>query len=76
MLILILTDVQCSQKAVFSFGKSLNRQNHSSSGSHHLILPGEVGGGGVDLPHPPLTAIWKTLHGYHFLKENRAEIYL
>ena len=83
MLILILTDVQCSQKAVFSFEKSLNRQNHSSSGSHHLvkkISPRKIsdsprGGEGGGLPHPPLTAIWKTLHGYHFLEENRAEIY-
>ena len=33
MLILILIDVQYSQKAVFSFGKGSNRQDHSSSGS-------------------------------------------
>ena len=33
MLRWILIDVQYSQKAVFSFGKGLNRQNHSSSGS-------------------------------------------
>ena len=37
MLILILIDVQYSKKAVFSFEKSLNRQNHSSSGSLHLV---------------------------------------
>ena len=37
MLILILIDVQYSQKAVFSFEKGLNGQNHSSSGSHHLV---------------------------------------
>ena len=36
MLILILIDVQYSQKAVFSFEKGLNGQNHSS-GSHHPI---------------------------------------
>ena len=35
MLVLILIDVQYSQNAVFSFEKSLNRQN-SSSDSHHL----------------------------------------
>ena len=33
MLILILIDVQYSQKAVFSLGKGSNRQDHSSSGS-------------------------------------------
>ena len=33
MLILILIDVQYSQKAVFSFKKGSNHQNHSSSGS-------------------------------------------
>ena len=33
MLILILIDVQYSQKAVFSFEEGSNHQNHSSSGS-------------------------------------------
>ena len=37
MLILILIDVQYSQNAVFSYEKFSNRQNHSSSGSHHLV---------------------------------------
>ena len=37
MLILILINVQYSQNAVFSFEKFLNRQNHSSPGSHHLV---------------------------------------
>ena len=37
MLNLVLIDVQYSQNAVFSFKKLSNRQNHSSSGSHHLI---------------------------------------
>ena len=37
MLILILIDVQYSQNADFSFEKLWNRQNHSSSGSHHLV---------------------------------------
>ena len=37
MLILILIDVKYSQKAVFSFEKGLNRQNHSSLGSHHPV---------------------------------------
>ena len=34
MLILILTDVQYSQKASFGFEKGSVGQNHSSSGSH------------------------------------------
>ena len=37
MLVLILIDFEYSQKAVFSFGKGLNCQNHSSPGSLHLI---------------------------------------
>ena len=37
MLILILIDVQYLQKVVFSFERSLDGQNHSTSGSHHLI---------------------------------------
>ena len=37
MLILILIDVQYSQKAVFSFEKGLNHENHSSPGSHHPV---------------------------------------
>ena len=36
-IILILMDVQYSQNAVFSFEKFSNRQNHSSSCSHHLV---------------------------------------
>ena len=34
---LILTDFQYSQKAVFSCEKGLNGQNHSSSGSFHPV---------------------------------------
>ena len=37
MLVLILIYVQYSQIAVFSFEKFSNCQNHSSSGSHHLV---------------------------------------
>ena len=37
MLILILIDVRYLQKAVFSFEKGMNFQNHSSSGSLHPI---------------------------------------
>ena len=36
MLIFILIDVKYSQKAVFSFEKGSNHQNHFSSGSLHL----------------------------------------
>ena len=74
MLIVILSDVQYSQKAVFRFEKGLNGQNQSSSGPHHLVKKSP--------PHPPtpplplakflipplwgdfrplLTAIWKSL---------------
>ena len=37
MLILNLIDGQYSQNALFSFEKCSNRQNHSSSGCHHLV---------------------------------------
>ena len=37
MLILILIDVQNSQKAVFSFEKGSNDQNHPSKGSSHPV---------------------------------------
>ena len=37
MLIFILIDVQYSQKAVFSFGKGSNGQNHSTSDSFHSV---------------------------------------
>ena len=37
MLILILIDVQYLQKAAFNFEKGSNSQNHSSSGSYHLV---------------------------------------
>ena len=58
MLILILIHVQYSQKAVFSFEKGLNNQNHFLSSSHDLVkknhplakflipLPTKWGGGG------------------------------
>ena len=37
MLILILIDVQYSQKAIFSFEKGLNCENYSYPGSHHPV---------------------------------------
>ena len=58
MLIFILIDVQYSQMAVFSFEKGSNNQNHSSSGSLHLVKkippPSKI----PDSPQT-LTAIWK-----------------
>ena len=50
MLILILIDVQYLQNAVFNFEKGLNRQNHSSHGSHHPVknFPSKIS----DSPHP------------------------
>ena len=68
MLILILIDVQYSQNAVFTFGKDLNHQNHSSSGSHHQVEKSPQQNFWFSLPMrdnlpplPPLTAIRKTL---------------
>ena len=58
MLIFILIDAQYSQKAVFSFEKSSNRENHSSSGSLHPVkkFPPVK----FLIPPQPLIAIWKT----------------
>ena len=68
MLIFILINVQYSQKAVFSFEKGSNRQNHSSSGSLHLIK--KIPPSKISDSTQPLTIIWKTpiykLYG-HFL---------
>ena len=50
MLILILTDVQCSQKDVFSFEKGLNYQNPGKKSPPRKISSSL-----------PLTFIWKTL---------------
>ena len=58
MLILILTDVQYSQKAVFSFEKGSDRQNHSSSGSLHPVkkfpstIKFPIERGWREFPHP------------------------
>ena len=60
---LILIDVQHSRKAAFSFEKGLNWQNHSSSGSLHLVkkyLSPPPYSKISDSP-PPLTTIQKTL---------------
>ena len=51
MLILILIDVEYSQKAVFAFEKGSNAQNHFFLGSKHLVKkspPSKIS----DLPHP------------------------
>ena len=59
MLSLIVIDIQYSQKADFSFEKGSNRQNHSSSGSPHLLKysPSKISnpphwGGGFTPPTP------------------------
>ena len=49
MLILILIDVQYSQKTVFHFKKGSNGQNHSFSGPHHPVPPP----GNFQSPPPP-----------------------
>ena len=63
MVILILIDNRYPEKAVFSFEKGSNCQNHCSSGSHlpvtHPLPFSQIYDSPV-LP-PPLTAIWKTL---------------
>ena len=81
MLILILIDVQYSRKAIFSFKKSLNCQNHSFSGSISLVkksppvkfqISPHWGGGSLPLTPAP-TAIWKTLlnfQGFEMQKWN------
>ena len=58
MLIFILIDGQCSQNAVFSFGKGLNRQNHSPSGSLHLVK--QFSSVKFSIQPQPITTIWKT----------------
>ena len=74
MLILILIDIQYSQKAVSSFEKGSKRQNDLSSGFFHAVkkLPPPVKisvsphSTGENLPSsPPLTTIWKILHQWN-----------
>ena len=60
MLILILIDVQYSQKAVFSFGKGSNRQDHSSSGS--LPPAKKIPPPPVKFPFPRFRFHQNTLH--------------
>ena len=57
MLILILIDVQYSQKTVFSFEEGSNCQNHSSLGSLHLVKKSPAR---VKFPIPPTP--------YHYLE--------
>ena len=68
ILILVLIDVEYSQKAYFSFEKGMIGQNNSSSGSHHPVkkFPCKISDslphwGGIS--HPFLTAIWKNSVG-------------
>ena len=50
MLVLILSDFQYSQKAILSFEKCLNRQNHSSSGSFNPVKKSRLSGKFLILP--------------------------
>ena len=74
MLILILIEVQYLHKAVFTFEKGSNCQNHSSSSSCHLVkrsppvnIPIPQLRRGIYTPPPPrappspFTAFWKTM---------------
>ena len=70
MLILILIDVQYSQKAVFSFEKGLNNQNHPSPGSLHLVkrfpsskISNPLTGRGIYLPPPHPLPLFEKLSG-------------
>ena len=61
MLILILINVQHSRKAVFSFEKGSNHQNHSSSGSRpsKIFDPSHWGRDLPTLPPHPLLLFGK-----------------
>ena len=64
MLVLILIDVQYSEKAVFSFEKGSNHQNYSSDSLHpvkKLPPPSKISDSLPNAPTPPLTSILKTL---------------
>ena len=50
MLILILIDVQYSQKAILSFEKGSNCQNHFSCGS---LYPAKISDSKISIPHHP-----------------------
>ena len=55
MIIFILIEAQYSQNAVFNFEKGSNRQNHSSSGSHHPVkelTPSKIYDSSPLLPSP------------------------
>ena len=63
ILILVLIDIQYSQKAIFSFEEGSIDQNNSSSGSHHLIKkssPAKYLICPLEIP-PLITTIWKTM---------------
>ena len=70
MLILVLIDVQYSQKAIFSFEKGLIGQNHSSSGSHRLVKKSPLSK--ISDSSPLLTAIWKTIMKTAWNREHKS----
>ena len=61
MLILILIDIQYSKKAVFSFEKGFNAQNHSSSCFSQLLKKCPPAKLLPPSPAPPHNTTWKTL---------------
>ena len=65
MLILILIDDEYSRKAVFSFEKGSNHQNHISSGFPHLVknLPHQ----NFQSPHTPYYYLENTGDGVQYL---------
>ena len=77
MLILILIDVQYSQKAVFNFEKGWNHQDHYSSGSLHLVKKSPPVSTTRGIYYPlHLTAIWKTLIYLHIYFKYMLYIYI
>ena len=73
LLILILIDVQYSQKAIFSFEKDSNCQNHSSPGFLYPVKKSPPPPSG-NLP-APLTAIRKTLGCIMTLKSSLKAVF-
>ena len=56
-------DVQYLQSAAFSFEKCLNHQNHSFSGSHHLVKIPPLPQQNFQLSHPPCLPHFLQLFG-------------
>ena len=65
MLILILIDVQYSQKAVYRFEKGSNRQNKSSGSLHAVKIP--LSSVKFTIPLTPYRYLGKPYNWYVFL---------